>query len=247
LLDALEKKQAVTSMDMPAQVKGSEKVRPDLWNKIAALKKHDKFSCGQRPAAEAEVYLVWAGHEKFESGWSHAEPYLRGVTDRIYEAQVAIKNCVQLAPPVMEKITLSTDALFAFDQTTLEPISLWHLNKLADSIKQIDTLEEVVLVGHTDRLRSDGHPERNQLLSERRAESIRQYLIGRGVPADKIHASGAGSTQPIVQCSTKTSKEKQVKCLQTNRRVEIVLRGKKAAGDNKEPLKWTASLIRITK
>jgi outer membrane protein OmpA-like peptidoglycan-associated protein len=64
------------------------------------------------------------------------------------------------------------------------------------------------------------------LLSEQRAESIRQYLIGKGIAADKIHASGAGSTQPIVQCSTRMSKAKQVECLQPNRRVEILLRGR---------------------
>ena len=226
LLDALENKQTGISMDTPTQVPGGETVRPDLWDKIAALKKNDKFSCGQRPTAEAEVYLVWAGHEKSESGWSHAESYLRGVEDRIYSAQVAIKNCTEPAPPVVEKITLATDALFAFDRTTLEPSALWHLNKLADRIKQIDTLEEVVLVGHTDRLRSHVHPERNQLLSEQRAESIRQYLIGKGIAADKIHASGAGSTQPIVQCSTRMNKEKLVECLQPNRRVEVILRGK---------------------
>jgi len=226
LLDALENKQTGISMDTPTQLPGGETVRPDLWDKIAALKKNDKFSCGQRPTAEAEVYLVWAGHEKFESGWSHAESYLRGVEDRIYAAQVAIKICTEPAPPVAEMITLAADALFAFDQATLEPSALWHLNKLADRIKQIDTLEEVVLVGHTDRLRSHVHPERNQLLSEQRAESIRQYLIGKGIAANKIHASGAGSTQPIVQCSTRMSKEKLVECLQPNRRVEVILRGK---------------------
>ena len=226
LLDALENKQTGISMDTPAQIPGSEKVRPDLWGKIDELKKQRQFSCGQRQTAEAEVYLVWAGHEKAEAGWSQAESYLRSVDDRIYAAQVAIKNCAELALPVMEKITLSADALFASGQTILEPSALWHLDKLADSIKQVDSLEEVVLVGHADRLRRDGHPERNQLLSEQRAENVRQYLIGKGIPAEQIHASGAGSTQPLVECSTKMSRKKQVECLQPNRRVEILLRGK---------------------
>jgi OOP family OmpA-OmpF porin len=226
LLDALENKQTGIGMDTPTRVAGGETVRPDLWDKIAALKKNDKFPCGQRQTAEAEVYLVWAGHEKAEAGWSHAESYLRGVDDRIYAAQVAIKNCTEAVPPVVEKITLSADALFAFGQAILDPSALWHLNKLAGSIKQIDTLEEVVLIGHTDRLRSDGHPERNQVLSEQRAESIRQYLIGKGIAAEQIHASGAGSTQPLVECSARMSKEKLVECLQPNRRVEVILRGK---------------------
>jgi OOP family OmpA-OmpF porin len=229
LLDALENKQTGISMDMPAKVPGSEMIRPDLWDKIGALKKHAKFSCGQRQTAEAEVYLVWAGHEYAEEGLSHAESYLRGAENRIYEAQAAIDQCMETAPPpVMEKFTLSGDALFAFNKTTLNPSALWRLDELAGNIKRMDDLEAVVLVGHTDRLRSDGHPERNQLLSEQRAESIKQYLIGKGIPAEKIHASGAGSSQPIVECSKKLSKAKQVVCLQPNRRVEITLRGKKA-------------------
>ncbi len=114
-----------------------------------------------------------------------------------------------------------------FGEATLDPSAQWRLNNLANTIKQANTLKEVVLVGHTDRMHSDGHPERNQALSEQRAESIKQYLIGKGIAADKIHTSGAGSTQPLVQCSTKQSKEKQIACLEPNRRVEIILRGAK--------------------
>jgi outer membrane protein OmpA-like peptidoglycan-associated protein len=235
LLDALEKKQTDINMDTPRQVIGGEAVRPDLWEKIAALKQNPMFSCGQRPAAEAEVYLVWSGHEYFEYGLSHAESYLRAVEDRIYSAQVAINNCMEpsAASPLMEKITLSSDALFAFGKATLNASALSSLNELAESIRKVNMLEEVVLVGHTDRLRSDGHPERNQLLSEQRAESIKQFLIDKGIPAEKIHASGAGSTQPIVECSSKISKEKQIACLQPNRRVEIILRGGNAVDENK--------------
>lgn len=235
LLDALEKKQTGISMDTPLQIAGSEAVHPDLLDKISTLKKHDKFSCGQRPVAQAEVYLVWTGHEKLESGLSHAQSYARNTEDLIYAAQVAIDNCAGISPPaasvalphVIEKITLSGDALFAFDEATLNPSALSRLDQLAESIKNASVLEEVILVGHTDRLRSDGHPEHNQALSLQRAETIKQYLIGKGIQADKTHASGAGATQPIVRCSTRLSKAKQVECLQPNRRVEIILRGEK--------------------
>ena len=224
LLDALENKQTGISMDAPMQVQGSEAVRPDLWNKIAALKKHDKFSCGQRPVAEAEVLLVWAGHEKLESSWAHAEPYERSAEDLLKEALASINGCLAQMPAI-EKIALSSDALFRFGTAEPEPSALWRLNRLADNIKIAKTLQEVVLVGHADHLRSDGHQERNQILSEKRAESIRQYLIGKGIPADKIHASGAGSSQPTVQCPANQSRAKQIACLQPNRRVEIILRG----------------------
>jgi len=227
LLDALENNQADISMETPAQIQGSENLRTDLLEQVAVLKKHEKFTCGQQPLATAEVYLVWAGHEYAESGMSHAESYVRTVENLIYDGKVAIDNCINAPdqPPPLETITLSGDALFAFNKATLNDSALWRLNELADKIKTVARLEEVILVGHTDHLRSDGHPERNQLLSEQRAESIKQYLIGKGIPEKKIHASGVGSDQPLVECPSKQSKEKQIDCLQPNRRVEIMLKG----------------------
>jgi outer membrane protein OmpA-like peptidoglycan-associated protein len=229
LLDALDNSTSDIGMEMPIQVPGSAAIRPDLQEQINALKQHAHFACGQRPLGTAEVYLVWAGHEFHESGQSHAEPYLRTVENLIYDAQVAIENCtaapaVVQAPP-LEKITLSGDALFAFNKTRLNPAALGQLDKLADSIKAVTELDEVILIGHTDRMRSDGRHDLNQQLSERRAESIKQYLIGKGIPEAKIHASGAGSSKPVVECSDQLGKAKQIACLQPNRRVEIILRG----------------------
>jgi OmpA-OmpF porin, OOP family len=246
LLDALENNQTDITMDTPMQLPGSEKVRTDLWDKITIQKKRTNFSCGQRPIAQAEVYLVWTGHEKSVSD-SHAESYATTAEDMIYAGQVAIDICdaappevtppavleVVTPPATLEKITLSSDTLFAFDKATLKPSALGQLDKLAVKFKAIAQLEQVILIGHTDRLRSDGHPERNQLLSEQRAESIKQYLISKGIAADKILASGAGSTQPVMECSTKPSKHIQIDCLQPNRRVEIILRGGKAEKNNK--------------
>jgi len=229
LLDALEKEQTDISMDTPRQVTGSEAVRADLWDSIASMKNSASFSCGQRPIAEAEVHLVWAGHEKYESSWEHASSYARSAEELIRDANERIGACeMERNPPIIEKLTLSSDAVFEFGNAKLDPSAQWRLNRLADHIRQEGArLQEVVLVGHTDRLRSDRKPERNQLLSEQRAESIKQYLVSKGIPAEKISASGAGSSQPLVECSTRLSKAKQIACLQPNRRVEVILRGVK--------------------
>ena len=98
------------------------------------------------------------------------------------------------------------------------------------NFKQVASYDKILLVGHTDRLRTDGHHERNQKLSEDRAETVKQYLIDKGIAADKIQSSGAGATQPIVQCDdkkTNENKSKLVSCLQPNRRVEIIFQGVK--------------------
>lgn len=240
LLDALDNKQTTIAMDTPEQLQGSEIVRPDLWGKINTLKGNAKFSCGQRQVAEAEVHLVWAGHKKAGYGWSHAQSYARNAEDLIYEAQVAINNCasqageaptVTVAAPqtatvaaavVIEKHVLSTDTLFAFGSSELVSGATVRLDKLAETIKGWSAIEDITLVGHTDRY---GTAAYNQKLSEQRAGRIKQYLTGKGIAADKIHASGAGATQPLLACSARLLKLEQISCLQPNRRVEIILRG----------------------
>lgn len=245
LLDALDKKQAGLTMDTPAQLPGSEPVRPDLWDRVAALKGNAKFSCGQRKLAEAEVQLVWTGHQKTEYGWSHAQSYARGAEDMIYEAQAAIDNCnkqaaaeaqpVAAAAPqtvaatqpapvtvVVEKYVLSADTLFAFGSSELIRGASLRLDKLAETIKGWSAIEDITLVGHTDHF---GTAAYNQKLSEERAERIKQYLAGKGILPGALHASGAGAAQPLTACSPRLPRQEQISCLQPNRRVEITLYG----------------------
>jgi OOP family OmpA-OmpF porin len=246
LIVSLESKTAI-SETMQTDFPGSEKVRHDLWSKIATIKGKGNYTCGQRQLAETEVQLVWAGHEKLESGWNHAEPYAKIAEATLAEAQAAIDACngetetepnpvavpvvvsgagtTRGASRVIEKITLSADALFDFDKSSLTRRSKSKLDDLVNNLAHVTSLDSISLVGHSDRLRTDGKFERNQKLSERRAERIKQYLVSKGIASGKITTQGVGSQQPLVECSTKPPKADQVACLQPNRRVEITLRG----------------------
>ncbi|MBA4382210.1 MAG: hypothetical protein C0406_06545 [Sideroxydans sp.] len=230
LIEALENKETNISNETQRSMAGTEVVRQDLWDKIAAMKGNAK-SCVSSKLAEAEVYLVWTGHEKMESGWTHGESYARAAENLIYEAQVSVTNCLAAAAiPVaknVEKLSLSGDATFVFGTNNLTDGAEAKLDKLAEGIKGWTQLQSVELIGHTDRLRSDGNEKKNQELSERRAEAIKQYLVGKGIAGDKIKTVGAGSTKPIVKCDSKMNRATQVACLQPNRRVEIILRGEK--------------------
>lgn len=242
LITALENKQADITMDTPNTLQGTEIVRQDLWDKVAIAKSNLFFKCGQRQLAEAEVELVWAGHEKMEAGWAHAESYGRSAEDSLYASEVNMGNCAKddakakgLVGAVgandgtrnFEKFTLSGDALFIFGTDILVSGASASLDKLANAIKEWSSISAVNLVGYTDRLRTDGNEAKNQELSDKRAERIKQYLATKGIAEDKIHASGAGSARAVVVCPTNVSKAKQVVCLQPNRRVEITLRGEK--------------------
>jgi outer membrane protein OmpA-like peptidoglycan-associated protein len=74
----------------------------------------------------------------------------------------------------------------------------------------------VEIEGHTD---SEGTPERNQGLSDRRAKSVVDYLERNGVEAKKVTAVGYGETRPLVPNDTPENRAK-------NRRIEFTVKGK---------------------
>lgn len=73
------------------------------------------------------------------------------------------------------------------------------------------------MIGHSDHI---GDARANVDLSTRRAASVRDYLVHKGVPADKITAVGRGSVEPVVECEDK-DREALIACLAPNRRVEL--------------------------
>ncbi len=127
--------------------------------------------------------------------------------------------------PTVQKITLDSKVLFDFDKAVLKPEGKAAIDsQVVGKLAQIQKLEVVLVSGHTDPL---GHREAyNQKLSERRAETVRDYLVSKGVPKDKIEALGLGEKQlvPGVVCEQKNLKEK-IACLQPHRRVEIQAKG----------------------
>lgn len=142
---------------------------------------------------------------------------------------------VQPVPPVIiqqpqapvqivnERINLEADALFKFDKYKLEdmlPAGRAKLDELAVKLLEWEKRGEskIHLVGHTDRL---GSHEYNMTLSQRRAETVRVYLISRGVNAATMTAAGAGKLQQIHQCSDSLPRKQLIDCLQPNRRVEV--------------------------
>ncbi len=126
--------------------------------------------------------------------------------------------------PQVQKITLASKALFDFDKYALKPEGKAAIDsEIIAKLSQIQKLELVLVTGHTDRI---GTQQYNQKLSERRADAVRDYLVSKGVPKDKIETLGMGKTQPLpnVKCEQKNFKE-LIACLAPNRRVEVEVKG----------------------
>jgi OOP family OmpA-OmpF porin len=128
-----------------------------------------------------------------------------------------VKPAVKPKPkpaPVAAKITLAADVLFDFDKSALKPEGKSKLDDLAVKVRDIN-LEVVIAIGHTDSIGSDAY---NQKLSVRRAESVKAYLVSKGVEPNRIYTEGKGEKQPVASNKTKDGRQK-------NRRVEIEVIG----------------------
>ena len=128
--------------------------------------------------------------------------------------------------PTFETVTISAEKLFAFDKSSLKDGSRPILDEVAEKIKQHPDIELVMVTGHTDRIGSDAY---NQKLSERRANTVKEYLASQGVDASRIQAIGKGESEPVVDCVGVRGKA-AIDCLAPNRRVVVDATHKQEAG-----------------
>lgn len=112
-----------------------------------------------------------------------------------------------ISPP---KVYTLNNVFFDTGKSTLKPESAKELNELAEYMGLKKTMV-VEIAGHTDNV---GNKDANQNLSLERANSVRTYLIKKGIAAERIVAKGYGDTQPIADNATDAGKQK-------NRRTEV--------------------------
>lgn len=116
---------------------------------------------------------------------------------------------------ITKSVSLGAGALFDLNKASLKPAGQAELDQLADNLGKLTSVESITIIGHTD---STGAASYNQRLSEKRANSVRDYLIGKGVDPALMSASGMGETQPIADNKTRDGRAQ-------NRRVEITING----------------------
>lgn len=110
-------------------------------------------------------------------------------------------------------VTFKSDYLFAVGSANLNPGAYDEISRVSRVLNQYpDT--SIQVAGHTD---STGSEENNQALSERRAENVKNALVGQGVHPNRIRTLGFGESAPIADNGTEAGR-------QLNRRVVITIR-----------------------
>ena len=125
-----------------------------------------------------------------------------------------------------ESFQLLSDTLFRFDKSGRDemlPGGKERLATIAQRLKSYQTINTMSIVGHTDRLGSNGY---NDSLSANRAATVRQLLESIGVRAGKTDVVGKGKGQPVTTtCSDRLPRAELINCLQADRRVTIEVTG----------------------
>src|SRR5690606_26572200 len=118
----------------------------------------------------------------------------------------------------VEKV--SADGLFGFGRADIDAASAGAVeletlvSRLAGTAGPVKAAH---VTGHSDRIGTD---RANVARPTRRAEAVRDFLLGRGVQASLVTAVGRGSVEPVVECSDERG-QALVECLAPNRRVEV--------------------------
>jgi outer membrane protein OmpA-like peptidoglycan-associated protein len=112
-----------------------------------------------------------------------------------------------------KEITIKQQVQFALDSAVILPESNGLMTEIADTLIKNARISRIEVQGHTD---NTGTPEHNMVLSEQRANAVRDWLTSHGVASDRLVARGYGQDKPLVPNVTPAMKAK-------NRRVQFII------------------------
>ncbi len=117
---------------------------------------------------------------------------------------------IYLEPVRAGRSVVLNNLFFDTNEYKLKPQSRTELNRLIEFMRQYRDVQ-IEISGHTDNV---GTPEANQVLSQRRAQAVQEYLAGHGVAASRLRAKGYGANKPLAGNDTEATR-------QQNRRIEL--------------------------
>lgn len=144
---------------------------------------------------QKEKYLFYSQNINLKESASKQKPY---------ELEILLEPLT-----ANSKITLN-NVFFDFDKSDLQATSFVELDKVAELLQKNPTIK-IEIAGHTD---NKGDKKYNQILSQKRAETVVNYLVQKGIAKTRLVAKGYGDTVPLVANDTEENKAK-------NRRTEL--------------------------
>jgi len=177
-------------------------------NAIAAAKAAGAEKCAPKLQAQAVASLYWAAHELTEVGYHPDEPPELAATAEA-KAKAAHNKARAGCNVVVEVISLD-GVYFDSNSADLKAASTSILDRGVKTLNKRSKIN-VQVTAHTD---SQGSEAYNEALSDRRAASVKEYLISHGISASRLTSKGYGESQPVADNMEAAGRAK-------NRRVEL--------------------------
>ncbi|HEY4819001.1 MAG TPA: OmpA family protein [Candidatus Acidoferrum sp.] len=211
--DALRMKQEAeqASQDAVRQRQEAEQARAAAQQQQQVAQAAAEQAARDRAAAVSQQRAAEAETEKARQAAAQAEAEKAQLRSQLLSQ---LNSILQTRDSARGLIVNMSDVLFDTGSYTLKPGAREKLAKISGIVLAHPGLN-LQIEGHTD---SVGRDEFNQSLSERRADSVRDFLAEQGVPGSSISARGFGKTQPVAGNDTAEGRQR-------NRRVELVVNG----------------------
>ncbi|MBI3950958.1 MAG: OmpA family protein [Acidobacteria bacterium] len=191
------------------QLRMEERARQEALRQAEEAARRAAEAERQRREAEERARLA---QQQAQQAESEAERLRREREEARSQMEQALSLVVETRRTARGLILNLPDILFEFNKATLQPQAREVLDKIAQILLKFQGYR-LSIEGHTDSIGSDAY---NQKLSEKRAQSVRNYLTKADIPLTVIEAAGFGESQPIASNTTGEGRQK-------NRRVEIVI------------------------
>jgi len=167
-----------------------------------------------RQAAEAAALQTEEAERRSREAEQQRQEAVRQKEEMRARLLAQLNQVLQTRDTVRGLIVSMPDVLFDFNKYTLKPEARERLARISGIVLAYPDLK-LQIGGYTDSIGSD---EYNQTLSEKRAESVRDYLVSSGVSINNVFAQGMGKADPVADNSTAAGRK-------SNRRVEMIVSG----------------------
>lgn len=182
--------------------------------KEAAEREAQNLTADQLARARSELSSAKSSLEKTQDQLAREKAAREEAEKRAAQAMADLQKIASVKQESRGMvITLSGSVLFPTNESTLLPGAIVKLNDVAEALTKGNPDANITIEGHTD---SQGQRDHNMQLSQKRAESVKDQLVARGVAADRIKTVGIGPDRPIADNKTAEGRA-------NNRRVEIIV------------------------